>query len=74
MKLLSTEIGDDWIELTFSDNPDTDAASNYVIARVPMKIVAGRPLEFHCYHALQAIQEELRQHAAQFRQALEGSR
>lgn len=35
MKLLSTEIGENSVELTYADNPELDAASRLLIVRQP---------------------------------------
>lgn len=61
MKLISTEIGENWIELTYSDNADLEAAASFVVARVPTEIHPGKSVALNRYVALNALQKFFRE-------------
>jgi len=60
MKLVSTEIGENWIELTYSDNADLEAAESFLVARVAMEPHHGQPIARNRYAALKKISDFVR--------------
>jgi hypothetical protein len=57
VKLLSTEIGENWIELTYADNPNTDDASRLLVVRLPRKVDQARSLAWNRHWALTELRE-----------------
>lgn len=60
MKLVSTEIGENWIELTYSDNADLDDAGNFVVARVQTELHHGKSVALNRFVALKKLVAFLR--------------
>ena len=60
MKLLSTEIGENRIELTYADNADLDAAERLVIVRLPTETNDAHSVALNRYVALKELQEFIR--------------
>ena len=61
MKLISTEIGETWIELTYSDNADLEAAASFLVARVPADPHHGKSVALNRYTALNQLQKFIRE-------------
>jgi hypothetical protein len=61
VKLLSTEIGENSVELTNADNPELDDASMLLIARVAMKPHEGKSVALNRYVALKQLQDFIRE-------------
>ena len=60
MKLISTEIGENWIELTYSDNADLEDAASFLVARVPMEPHPGKSVALNRYVALKKLLDFIR--------------
>ena len=54
MKLLSTEIGENSIELVYADNPNADDATQLVVVRMPIE---GDELNTLAYARATALQQ-----------------
>ena len=72
VKLLSTVIDGDSVELTYADNPELDAALSLVIVRVPKEIDNSKSLAWHRYWALNNLQAFLGEQMEQERKVSEG--
>jgi hypothetical protein len=59
MQLLSTKLIGDSIELTFADDPQTDAATKLLQARLPKAIDPTKSIGWHRYWFLRELRDEL---------------
>jgi len=57
MKLVSTDIREGSIELTYADNPDLDDAERLLIVRLPREVDQSKSLAWNRYWALTDLQE-----------------
>lgn len=61
MQLLSTEIGDDWIELNYADGPELSATSPFVLIRLHREVDHSKSVAWNRYWALADLQEIVRE-------------
>ena len=59
MKLLSTEFGQNSVEMTFADDADLEAAATFLVARFPKACDHSKSLAWNRYWALSQLQESL---------------
>jgi len=74
MKLISTEFGENSIELLYADNPDTDAASTLLVVRLPKTPDPKKSLAWNRFFALSDLHEKVRELANIEREISEGIR
>jgi hypothetical protein len=61
MKLLSTEIGENYVELIYADNSEIDDAETLLIWRLPTETHHGKSVALNRYAALKALQKFIRE-------------
>ena len=52
LKLLSTEIGENWIELTYADGPELDASAPHLVLRLHRDTDHGKSVAWNRFWAL----------------------
>jgi hypothetical protein len=72
MELLSTKIVGGSIELTFADDPQTDAATKLLQARLPREVDPTKSIAWHRYWFLREVRDELDAMIEQERKIAEG--
>ena len=71
MQLVSTEIAQDWIQLTYTDGRPTTDAGQVLIVRVPHQGPMKRPVMWHQMKALRAAQDLIEAECQRLRSELE---
>ena len=57
MKLLSTEVAEKSVELTYADNEQLDDASKLLIVRLPREFEQNKSLAYNRYWTLRELRE-----------------
>jgi len=52
MKLLSTQIGEDWIEITYADGSELDENAPHLVLRLNRAVEQGKSLAWNRFWAL----------------------
>jgi len=72
VKLISTEIGESGLELTYADNPELDDASSLLIVRMPRDIESDKSLAYTRFWALNDLREFINEQIEIERKTSEG--